>query len=901
MKKLLLKNAKETMKNILAERISDNNEEMDKENSNFILEAKEKGNTNLNLELQNKDFDRKKLSKKNYHFPDYLNLGNLVNYNYIPSKIVKDEAYKTVIPFLLPFSNNGFAFFMNSKYKSRIIDILELSAIKVLNSLPDGLARVSLIDKTGAGQNFPYLSRLHEKFINGKVLTEESEIELELENLKNSMATISQSISANGFTSIEEYNKNTDEIAQPYSIVLVSNFPTGFNKRSSENLLSLVESGPSAGIFVIMSISLDPTFGNNQNIHGLTLGDFLKHTPTFEITDRIHDYVNKGYVSDNVELYSFPFVEEKEFKKFVNNVYAIDLEKTNPDYMQQSIEELNANIEKIELRPIIDITKMFPEKFWTKDAGLGVSVPFGKRGIESIYFSLGINQYGEDESTHHCLIGGSTGSGKTVFIHDLILQMTMNYSPSELMLYLLDYKEGTEFAVYKDYPAVKILSMESEVEFGQEVLEQAIKLMEERGTLFKEVGVSRLADYNNKVSEDKKLPRIIIIIDEFQALLPANQKVANKTNTLLDRILRLGRSFGINLIFSTQTLKGIDLDPAILSNIPLRIGLKMDEKDAAKLFAEGNHAPKFLKYPGEGIYNKSYGTSIYNVNFQAFRALGEVVESTIKMISDYTKKELEPSLYKKIMNERFVYSGEKKAVMDFSKIDSNSDKIYIGEPVGLSKEDISFKFNSEYGDNLLIVGSEFEKAYFIIYSMLLQQSKSDIYFFNYSSQVNFRDKVDNGINFFNNKNAEEGFDKVYKIFKDRQEQYSKNEGQKFNSIFIYHYFLESSKLFSTEGARNANMKKLLELLSEGSELGIHSIYYSSDFATISSLDISRELSKFKKKIALKGGNSLKIFPIESSISFSDSDLISIINIGDIQKSEFKFKPYLEVIGEYNEK
>lgn len=922
MKKELLINSKENLTKFVESNIKDLNEKSQIFNYELLDFLESKGNQKTCLTEQNIDNFKEvnsSISKNNYHFPDFLRVGNLINYNYSPSKILNNKSFKSEIPFLIPIRDFGIGFFLNSKYKDRINSILELSALKLISSLPNGLCQLSLIDKTGAGQNFPRLSTLHEKFIEGKILSEDNEIELELEGLKNSMSTITQSISANGFESIEEYNKKTDEVPQQYKIICVANFPTGFNKKATENLLSLIQSGPKAGIYVLLTISSNPAFGLNQNINGLTLQDFIKDLTMFEISDRPDEYVSKGWTKENTELFKIPLINEKNFKNLVNNVYSIKFEEENKQYSEEVISILNNKIENINLRPIVDLEKAIPNQLWTKSAGNGVSIPFGKRGIENVYLSLGVNQYEEDESTHHGLICGATGSGKTVFIHDLILQMSLNYHPTELCFYLLDYKEGTEFAIYKDFPYVNILSMEGEIEFGLEVLDKAISLMEKRGALFKEKGVANLSGYNSKVTEEEKLPRIIIIIDEFQVLLPKNQKISLKTNEKLDRILRLGRSFGINLLLATQTLKGIDLDPAILSNMPLRIALRMDEKDSIKIFGEGNNAPKFIKNPGEGIYNKSYGNSKSNIHFQAFRAIDNTVPKTINMILDYINNNLNKNILEKLETDRFVYNGENKANIKNNHLltkrleeNSTSEDIYIGEPAGLSKEHIKIKFKKDFAENLLIVGHDQIKAISIFYSSILQNSLSHpnakIYLSNYNSQFEDKlklklkndlpEKLFNDINFSNNKNCELVLEEIYNIFLLRKKNINE---EKQDSIFFYQYFLESAKIFNPQGYKDKNIEKLFELLKEGPEYGIHSIYFATDFNTITSSELSRELSKFKKKICLQGGNSLKILGTELNIEFSKSQHIAIINKGEIGEELLKFKPYeiFNNIGETN--
>jgi len=139
-------------------------------------------------------------------------------------------------------------------------------------------------------------------------------------------------------------------------------------------------------------------------------------------------------------------------------------------------------------------------------------------------------------------------------------------------------------------------------------------------------------------------------------------------------------------------LKGVELDPQILSNMPLRIALKMDEKDAVKLFSEENTAPKFIKNPGEGIYNKSYGNSKANIHFQAYKAIGSSVSNTIDLVINHMDENMNPKEIKDLYEKRFVYNGETKGDIKNNEIlreiyekGDKTDKIYVGEPAGLSK------------------------------------------------------------------------------------------------------------------------------------------------------------------------------------------------------------------------
>jgi hypothetical protein len=863
-------------------------------------------NKDINMESVIKE--REVINKKNYHFPDVLNLGDLINMRYLESRLLsKDDKFFTRSPFYVPIKQNNIAFLSNSKTNKFAIHTIESIALKLILSLPKGLVKVSIFDKFGSGQNFPNMTTLHNKFTEGTVLSEDRDIENELKDIRHSINAIAQSIQTSGLEGIEEYNLKTDEIAQRYHILLISNFPNGFSKKAIDNLNGIIKSGYMSGVYVLMGVDYDPTYGLKQIIHGTSLESILSNMVVFDMPDRPHEYIEEGLIPYNIEVVKTPLPNDEEYKTTVNSKYKINPSLYDRKIFKDAIKMLNDEIAPLNLRPIIDIEKMYIpyEKFWSKNAGKGITIPFGKRGIESIYCSIGIDNFGEDVNTHHGIIGGATGSGKTVFIHDIILMASMLYSPTDLEFWLLDYKEGTEFAIYKDFPFVKILSMESEIEFGHQTLEAAIKEMEKRGALFKQKGVANLHNYNQKVPKEERLPRIVIIIDEFQNLFPSNnQKITFKSNSLIDDILRRGRSFGINLFLSTQTLKGVDLNPAILSNMPLRIGLRMDEKDAVKIFSENNLAPAHIEFPGEGIYNSAYGNPKYNHYFQAFKCIDNQVPNTINYIMSYFEENLNENTKKRLYDRRFVYNGAIPAYFyeneDIQQIlstqpSSVTNKAYVGEPSGLSKELVSIEFNQDYGEHLLIVGEEQIKAINLLRFIYVQlhhfNPSAELYLFNFNRNLNnhINETFDTDyVNVVDNNKIEKKFLDIYETYKARV----KNDDTSSHPIFISLFYIENGKLF--DGGYTSEEKKAIDdIIKNGSDYGIYLILYAANYSTLITKELGRDINKFKKKIALRGGESIRVFGPDSNIKESEFESTAIILTGKVGSKPEKFKPFVD--------
>jgi len=889
---------------------------------NPVLAVKEK------VSLPDLKILRQQLKKEKYHFPDVLKVGEYISLQKISSKIFSDNKFITKVPLFLPIRDTGVAFLINPKYKDRINELMEIIGIKLIASLPDGLSEVTIFDKAGAGQNFPTLSRLHSKIIEGKIVSDDYEIERMMQELKNDMKSIIQNISMNGFESVEDYNKNTDEVPQRYNFIFISGFPAGFNKSAIENLNAIIEEGYKAGMYVIMSIDYDPVHGLRQSLSGgVTLEKLLKNMVVFEFGNRPHEYLNEKLIKENVDLIKFPLKCENKVKQVSNVAYKIDFEPFEKKYYEAIIEDINEKIEHISLRPVIPITKMIPSKseWWTKKTGPGICVPFGKKGIDNVYLPVGIDEFGEPSPTHHGLIGGKTGSGKTVLIHDIILMASIYYPLDELEFWLLDYKEGTEFALYSDFPHVTILSMESEIEFGIDVLKKAIDEISRRGELFKKAGVSNLTGYNKKMEEqgrlDEKLTRIILFIDEFQVLLSRDSKTSEIVNNLLDDIVRRGRSFGVNLFLATQTLKDITFKDSIKSNMPLRIALAMEKKDAAIILSPENVVAEFIQNPGEGILNKAAGIPQYNIHFQAYLAL-DISEkqqyfSTVKNeIIDFAYTH-----YNNIndhMKNRFVYNGEVDTYIEENEeymgaLKNNTPfpdrRIYLGVPVGLDKEHAYIKFSNDFAENMIMVGPDVKRAASIV-DLIVKQID-----FNYEKQaivniVNTNKLVEpvfsklgkinpEKINYIVNRNVLEWLDKIITELEKRKTKIESNEIliDDIEPIFNILFFIESSKIFAG-GGYSPEVKRVLQLLQNGPEYGIHNIIYTSNYAVLSEYGLNSEMSKFKKKIAFydSGETSLKIFGPQPPLRFDKPKpgkevKVAILETGNFSKPFSKFKSY----------
>ena len=241
-------------------------------------------------------------------------------------------------------------------------------------------------------------------------------------------------------------------------------------------------------------------------------------------------------------------------------------------------------------------------------------MPIGRSGATKLqYLAVG------RDTRQHALIAGKTGSGKSTLFHIIITNLALRCSPEQVEFYLVDFKKGVEFKCYGSHrlPHAKVVAIESDRAFGLSVLQRVDEELRRRGDLFRKVGAQDLAGFK-RAGGTEPMPRMLLMIDEFQEFFTEEDRISQGAAVLLDRIVRQGRAFGIHVILGSQTLGGAyTLARATIGQMVIRIALQCNEADAYLIMDQDNPAPRLLSRPGEGIYNDTAGSIEGNWPFQA--------------------------------------------------------------------------------------------------------------------------------------------------------------------------------------------------------------------------------------------------------------------------------------------
>jgi hypothetical protein len=216
-------------------------------------------------------------------------------------------------------------------------------------------------------------------------------------------------------------------------------------------------------------------------------------------------------------------------------------------------------------------------KEWTDRSASGLLTPIGFSNGKQFDMRLA-------DLSPHALIGGPSGSGKTNLILTMIASLASRYSPDELELYLLDFKEGVSFAQFAPgrartnyLPQARLIgvNINTDREFGLALLQFLADQMRRRAEAAKSHEVSKLEELRERDPKGR-WPRIVAVIDEFQYLFGEKDAVTRAATALLEDVARRGRSQGIHLVLASQDVSGIDAfwgRQAIFEQFVLRIAL----------------------------------------------------------------------------------------------------------------------------------------------------------------------------------------------------------------------------------------------------------------------------------------------------------------------------------------
>lgn len=423
--------------------------------------------------------------------------------------------------------------------------ILRSLTLRLLLAYPPTALNVALVDPMRNGKTFSGMRQIvdlgHENVLPEIVVTQEG-IRGLLKSLVDRMA--------------QHLGNYSDPIRdaffshQAVQAIVINDFPYGFDAGSLSDLAKIMVSGASLGTVVLISLNQNYVRGFEDNADYKAI---LGSPGTYVLSGTDNWFRREGQ-----RLYVR-----------ISQVEAVErAEGAVRDALHKGICGATGRV--------LSFEEMFgatdDANAWRRKSSIdGAEIPVGitggnQRAVITVGHPAG--------TSHHGLVGGATGAGKSSLLHTMIMSTLLSYSAEEVQLVLIDFKEGDEFAPFARWnlPSIKSVTTTTKPELALASLEDVDHEWDYRASL-------RMDDYGRWRREHpgEFMPRIIVIFDEVQELLspktPAD--IRERCLEIIGHLTRQGRSHGIHVFLASQSFGNLGEIMALSANMGCRIALEM--------------------------------------------------------------------------------------------------------------------------------------------------------------------------------------------------------------------------------------------------------------------------------------------------------------------------------------
>ena len=342
---------------------------------------------------------------------------------------------------------------------------------------------------------------------------------------------------------------------------------------------------------------------------------------------------------------------------------------------------------------------------WSQSSRDGISFAVGTYGMSTIEVTLG----DELNQRHNALITGAVGQGKSNLISVVVHSLCQRYSPSEVEFYMLDFKEGVTLQAFAPdphtgsfLPHARVLGLDADREYGVNVLRHLFAIYRQRMATFKAAGVQNIRQYR-LADPEAVMPRIVVVIDEFQMLFADQDTVATTASDLIVKGARLFRACGIHFILASQTIGsggmlGGTTGRALFAQIPVRLALKNSLAESHATLGLKNDAASHIR-SREAIVNLDYGE------------LSSNRKTTIAYADDAILAELRTAWWQQArdtVTPPEVFEGEHRlSLHDDERFLTNlqSRHAMLGRRITVGVAPLAADFSTDVGRNLALFGT----------------------------------------------------------------------------------------------------------------------------------------------------------------------------------------------------
>ena len=807
--------------------------------------------------------------------PSKLRFGNLqlLNSKGVPIKDID-------IPLLMPIKTNAVLLNMGEDAE-KVPNLFQNIILRLLLSMRMDLVKVSIIDMD-FGASFPTVSTITNPMFKSQIIYKQEDVNKLVDGLAREISEANKNILGRS-SDIDAYNTNSNNMAFPYHFVFIDDFPNGFSSQSLDNLLRLIDNGNAqkAGIRIFINFS-----EKNPQPRDFDIQRFAK---VCSCICMVGGKVQLENIDFNMPSRALPLIEleptnrTSEYVDYINSIKPRTITYTLDGW----IDDLKKN-----------------DEVWKGSTIDGINVPIGY-----ITPTQHFNFYMANDNDGSCndffaLIAGRPGYGKTVLLHNIIINSAMKYSPEELCLYLADFAEGASFSIYRELPHVKSLMLANNKEYALRMLDDIVLEAKKRSHLYQKAQrqfgrqITKLSEYREVTNEP--LPRILFIMDEFHTLFLSTDNTTIRAKEELCNGIRQWRKFGISIILCTQSINGVNFGSAD-TQITYRFALNLLEMDSKSVIR--NDAAKALTRKGQTIMNNTAdGRADMNIEFQS---------AFTPHYLDYVKY-LAQLYARKYNNPHKPYICEAGANADISdnlvlknQIESGNlavnnlyCDVFVGKPDLLRESHTRLRYRRQQNSNTLLIGDDYKTLVYDVMVQLIQmryQSIENSKFYivdcfnagdTFEGALANLENISNCFVYGNSQATSTYIEDIYTELERRKEE--QKEG-KMTEERIVLTILNAQNCYALKpqqgkyGMEQSDMtKKLIVLLSEGAPLGIHCVLhglsYETLFKTNGILESNKHFSMFENLVLLKGADLNNMFLSGLKVTAPDEEgQIVVIN------------------------
>ena len=477
-------------------------------------------------------------------------------------------------------------------------------------------ARYTLLDPAGNGIAFPM-----RRFL--PIVQEHSgDIRRDLDQVTSQIQRIIETYLDASTTSFERVPHEL-RINERFHFVFAADFPNRYDRRAIEALQNIANTGPVAGTYVFIHYNQNHELPRDMGMNG------FKNAFYIDVGGNgTSGSLKLSFTPDGAPL---PELQQSIFQKL-------------------SVAKPPERI--IEWDNVVGL----PEgQWWNESATKIIEAPIGARGGgEQLKLWFGVNN--DNQPCAHGMLGAMTGAGKSNLYHALITGLAIRYSPAELRLYLIDGKDGVEFQPYKTLPHAEVVSLRSSPELSRSVLTELIAEKERRNEVFVRAGVNDFTSYRLKGQPEGNLPRILLLVDEYQELFEGDKDGLASSQLL--QLSQQGRSAGIHMLLASQRFgaAGMLNQTGIFGNIHLLLAMQMKAADVQALTEFGRKGKALVAncdLPGKIVVNDRGGEDAANVSGKVAYLPLPRLEELLKSLNDKAS-----TLPDKSLPRRVIFNGK---------------------------------------------------------------------------------------------------------------------------------------------------------------------------------------------------------------------------------------------------